>query len=150
MEKPLALLADDNEATCTLITALLHKDFEIEVARDGQDAIDKLRVRRYAVVIVDLLMPVVDGYAVLEYLAAEKPETLGSVLVVTASVSSRHMERMSRFPVRRIIPKPFDVDDFLAAVRDCTAEGGRDGRGPLLTSGMILLLADLLRRVPLS
>jgi hypothetical protein len=38
-DKPLVLLVDDNEPTCTLVTALLQEDFEAEVATDGREAV---------------------------------------------------------------------------------------------------------------
>src|SRR4051812_6256142 len=47
VEKPYVLLADDNEATCTLLTALLHRDFNVEAAFDGRETIERLRTRRY-------------------------------------------------------------------------------------------------------
>ena len=148
MEKPLVLLADDNEATCTLITALLHRDFGVDVANDGHEAIEKLKSRRYAAILLDLLMPFADGYAVLDHLQRENPEMLGRVLVVTASVSPRQMERVRRYPVYGVIAKPFDVDSLQSAVRDCArVDDGPSSGGPMLASGMLLMLADLLRRV---
>ena len=146
MEKPFVLLADDNEATCTLIQALLRNDFVVEVASDGNEAIEKLKSREYAAILLDLLMPVVDGYGVLDHLAAERPDLLSRVLVVTASLSAREMQRLRKYAVRSIISKPFDVEVLLHEVRQCAGiEGGPFLRAPLLSSGMLLLLADLLR-----
>ena len=148
MEKPLVLLADDNEATCTLIAALLRRDFVVEIATDGHEAIERLKSRQYAAILLDLLMPVVDGYAVLDYLRRENPDMLARVLVMTAAVSPREMERVEGSAVPAVSPKPFEVDRLLATVRECAGLGGEPPlRGPLLTSGMLLLLADLLKRV---
>jgi putative two-component system response regulator len=149
VEKPLVLVADDNEATCTLITALLQSDFEVHIASDGLDAIERLKSRQYAAILLDLLMPVVDGYAVLDYLQAERPDLLGRVLVVTASLSQREIQRVREYDIAGVIPKPFEVEAFQSAVKHCAGIGGdeRYRRSPLLSGGMILLLADLLRRV---
>jgi CheY-like chemotaxis protein len=148
LEKPLVLLADDNEATCTLITALLYRDFTVEIATDGREAIEKLNRRQYAAILLDLLMPFVDGYGVLDYLQRESPETLSRVLVVTASVSPREMARIGEYAVYGVIPKPFEVEILQSAVKQCAGLGGEPMlRGPLLAGGMLLLLADLLRRV---
>lgn len=150
MEKPLVLIADDNEATCTLVTALLRTEFTVETAHDGVEAIEKLKSRQYAAVLLDLLMPVADGYAVLDFLRAERPELLSRVLILTASLGVRQMERVGDYPIRRVIAKPFEVDALFTAVRECA---GLDGhgffRGPgVLSSGMLLLLAEVvLRRV---
>jgi CheY-like chemotaxis protein len=148
LEKPRVLLADDNEATCTLITALLHRDFVVDLAGDGQEAIEKLKSRQYAVILLDLLMPMVDGFAVLDHLHRENPEMLARVLVMTAAVSPREVDRLQGYAIHALIPKPFEVDVLQAAVKACAGLGGEPLlRGPLLTSGMLLLLADLLKRV---
>lgn len=148
MDKPFVLLADDNEATCTLIVALLQADFVVDVARDGGEAIERLKTRQYSAILLDLLMPVIDGYAVLDFLRGERPDLLPHVLVVTASLGSREMQRVSNYAVRRIIAKPFEVDVLHAAVRDCAGLPAASMlRGPILSSGMLLLLAEVLKRV---
>ncbi|HVG25945.1 MAG TPA: response regulator [Thermoanaerobaculia bacterium] len=148
MEKPLVLLADDNEATCTLIQALLRSDFVVDVASDGREAIDKLKSRHYAAILLDLLMPVADGYAVLDHLTAERPDLLRRVLVVTASLSPRELQRVREYSIRAVIAKPFEVSVLQNAVRECASFRGEPFlAAPFLSGGMILLLADLLRRV---
>jgi CheY-like chemotaxis protein len=148
VEKPFVLLADDNEATCTLITALLQHDFVVDIATDGGEAIEKLRKRQYAVILVDLLMPFVDGYAVLDFLKEQHPDLLRRVIVVTASLSARQMQRVREYEVFAIVPKPFEVDVLQAAVHEAASGGdGRPFGAPLLSSGMILLLGELLKRV---
>lgn len=148
MEKPFVLLVDDNEATCTLVTALLCREFLVESAGDGMEAIERLRARRYAAVILDLRMPQLDGFGVLDHLERERPELLPRVIVLTAAVSRRDEERIRRYRVARVIAKPFEIEHLLAAVRDVAGEGTTDGGtmgGPFLSSGMLLLIADLLR-----
>jgi CheY-like chemotaxis protein len=148
VEKPFVLLADDNEATCTLITALLQADFAVDVASDGGEAIEKLKSRQYAAILLDLLMPFVDGYAVLDFLNETRPDLLRHVLVVTASLSSGQMQRVREYDVFGVMAKPFEVDALSAAVHQCAGDVTRPPlRGPLISSGMILLLGELLRRV---
>ena len=131
MEKPLVLLADDNEATCTLIMALLHKDFVVDVVNDGHDAIERLKSRQYAAILLDLLMPIVDGFAVLDHLQNENPDAISRVLVVTAALSPRELDRVRGYPVRGVIPKPFEVDALQAAVKECAADGRDSSLRPL-------------------
>lgn len=140
---------DDNEATCTLVVAVLRRDFVVETANDGNEAIEKLKSREYAAILLDLLMPAADGFVVLEYLSAERPSHLPNVLVVTAALAPRQLDRVRTYGIAGVIAKPFEVDLLLAAVKRCAGEAGDTPpmRGPLLSSGMLLLLADLLRRV---
>ena len=145
MDKPFVLIADDNEATCTLLIALLRNDFTVETAHDGAEAIAKLTNRRYAAVLLDLLMPRSDGYDVLNFVQAERPEMLERTLVVTASLTERQLQRVRSYPICGVIAKPFDVEVLLSAVKACAKEGDGGGRGPLLSTGVILMLADLFR-----
>jgi CheY-like chemotaxis protein len=154
VEKPFVLVADDNEATCTLITAVLRNDFVVDTAADGGEANDKLRTRQYDAVLLDLLMPNVDGFAVLDMMQSERPELLRRTIIVTASLSQRQMQRVRDYPVCAIIAKPFDVDVLLRTTKSCAAHDDEESdgddtparRGRILSSGMILLLADLLRQ----
>jgi putative two-component system response regulator len=148
VEKPSVLLADDNEATCTLITALLHRDFNVEIALDGREAIERLRTRRYAALLLDLRMPQMDGFAVLDFLNETQPKVLANVLIVTAALTKREMERAGSYGVCAIIPKPFEVETLLAAVKKCASLDEDSTLGPILCSSgpVIFLLADLLRQ----
>jgi len=139
-EKPFVLLVDDNEATGTLVTAILQRDFNVEIATDGMEAIDRLKTGNYAVVLLDLRMPQLDGYGVLDFIKAERPELLARTIVLTAALHDRDMQRVKQFNVFGIIAKPFDVETLLTAVRSC-ASGGSNPLGTILSSGMMLLIA---------
>lgn len=148
VEKPHVLLADDNEATLTLLTALLHRDFEIDIATDGNEAIERLRTRRYGALLLDLRMPYADGFAVLEFLKEQQPQMLRNVLVVTAALSHAQLERAESYGICAVVAKPFDIDVLLAAVRECASPDEGNALGPMLCSSgpMILFLANLLRQ----
>jgi Response regulator containing CheY-like receiver, AAA-type ATPase, and DNA-binding domains len=151
-EKPHVLVADDNEATCTLIAALLQREFEVHFACDGQEAIEKLRTRHFAVALLDLRMPQADGFDVLVHLRDAAPTFLRRVLVVTASLTPTDLTRARSFSVGGIITKPFEIEELLAAVQRCARLDEQSNDGPslgnVLYAGgpMILLLADLLHR----
>jgi len=149
VEKPAVLLVDDNEATCTLITAILQRDFRVEIAGDGLEAVEKLRTNHYAALLLDLLMPVHDGFSVLDFLKANNPEMLRSVLVVTALLTRKEIERANAYGICGIITKPFDIDTLLGAVKGCAGKGGGTLGNVFCTSTpMILFIADLLIHRP--
>lgn len=149
MEKPFVLVADDSESTCTLVAALLQKDFSVDIAGDGAQAIERLTRRKYAAVVLDLLMPVTDGFDVLDHLALHRPDLLRRTVVITAAVSERHLSRARKAGVHSILQKPFEVDVLHAAVLDAAGGTGYSQApiGSLLGSGMLMALADLLGRV---
>ncbi|HEV7920535.1 MAG TPA: response regulator [Thermoanaerobaculia bacterium] len=146
VDKPQVLLVDDNEATCTLVTALLQREFTIEVASDGTEAVEHLRTKKYASILLDLRMPGLDGYGVLEFLQATTPETLRRVLVLTASLSEREVARVKEFDVCGIVAKPFEVETLLGAVRSCAGLDERPIGRYFFSNGVILLLAEVLRQ----
>ena len=90
-------------------------------------------------------MPQVDGFGVLEYLKANRPELLERTIILTAALASGEVERVKAYNVCGIIAKPFDVDTLLNAVKLCVGGGGNP-LGSVFTSGMLLLLADFLRQ----
>jgi putative two-component system response regulator len=144
-EKPCVLLVDDNEATCTLITALLRREFEIQTAYDGSEAIEQLKTRQFAAVLLDLRMPGVDGFGVLEFLSEHNPEMLKRVLIVSAALGPQQLERAREYGVAAILRKPFEIEVLVDHVRSAAGLANGGGFSNVITP-MILLLADLLRQ----
>jgi len=145
MDKPSVLLVDDNEATCTLVTAVLQRDFRTDVANDGAEALEKLKTGKYAAIILDLLMPPPDGYDVMDVLMQTRPEMLKRTVILTAALSPREKQRMKDYPVADLIAKPFDVEALLASVKKCSGSDGL-GLGNVLSSGMLLFIAEMIQR----
>lgn len=148
VEKPFVLLVDDNEATCTLIAAVLQREFSVEVANDGNEAIEKLRTNHYGAILLDLLMPQADGFAVLEWLKEHSPARLRNVLIVTATLRDKDLSRAKAYDICGIVTKPFEVETLLDAVKQCISGGDGNPIGSVLYSSgtVIILLADLLRQ----
>lgn len=147
IEKPYVLLVDDNEATSALMTALLQREFAIETATDGVDAVERLKTRQYAAILLDLRMPRMDGFGVLDHLREHAPETLKRVLIVSAALAAREVERLRAYDVCGVIRKPFEIEVLLDAVKTCAGtNGGRFGNVLCTSTPVILLIADLLRQ----
>lgn len=146
VEKPVVLLVDDNDATCALITAVLQREFTSDIAGDGLEAIEKLKTKQYAAILLDIRMPQLDGYGVLEYLKTNRPELLRKVLIVTAALSDRELSRMDEYEVFGLVAKPFDVEVLLATVKRCAGPGSDFLGGRFFRNTMMLLLADLLQK----
>ncbi len=141
---PTVLVVDDNEETCTLVRALLRREFFVETAQEGAEAIEQLRTKSYAAVLLDLRMPNIDGFGVLDHLSVHRPEMMRRVIVLTASLSAGEVQRVGTYAVGALIAKPFDVDVLLSAVRR-SASSGEFPLTPLISAGMLLVLARLLR-----
>ena len=118
-----ALVVDDDIAIRLLVACILQRRlFVVDTARDGAEAIEKLAAAEYSVVILDLMMPRVDGAGVLRYLAGHQPAQLATVIVMSAAGASA-TEDLTPQPAH-FLEKPFDVDALLRAVRACTESSG--------------------------
>jgi CheY-like chemotaxis protein len=83
------LVVDDDDAIRTMVERILRRErFEVDSARDGFEAIEKLARSDYGTVLLDLMMPRVDGHGVLQYLVTESRTSQPSVIIMTANVQS--------------------------------------------------------------
>jgi len=116
-----ALIVEDDPAIRRLVEKLLTRhQVQIDIASDGGAAIEKLRTTRYSVVILDLMMPEVSGYQLIEFMKEEKVRT---PVAVVSAVSLPALTNLDRDVVKLVISKPFDVDEFTKAILRLCAEG---------------------------
>ncbi len=120
MEKPRALVVDDDEPIRALLVNLVeHLDFAVDSARDGAEAIERLAGDGdvgYDVVLLDLMMPRVDGWAVLDHLSLADPGRLRHTIVASAVPLCEIAKRMN-VGVFTVHPKPFDITQLIADIR---------------------------------
>ncbi|HEX3582578.1 MAG TPA: response regulator [Thermoanaerobaculia bacterium] len=117
MEKPRALVVDDDDPIRALLVNLVeHLDFAVDSARDGAEAIERLDDDGYDVVLLDLMMPRVDGWAVLDHMTLADPDRLRHTIVASAVPLVEIAKRMNA-PVFTVHPKPFDINQLIADIR---------------------------------
>jgi DNA-binding response OmpR family regulator len=85
-------------------------------AADGRTALHLLRQQHPQVMILDVMMPVMDGWSVLEELNGTGTEERPRVVVVSARTSPEDRQRATTLGVDAFIPKPFELDDLLEVV----------------------------------
>lgn len=120
------LVVDDDDAIRTLVERILRRErFHVESACDGSEAIDKLGRAEFDAVLLDLMMPRVDGHGVIRYLQREKAGAVPQVIVMTANVHGVNEIRTAA-PETKIISKPFEIAQLLSHVRDCAEEGATE------------------------
>lgn len=108
-----ALVVDDDPGIRVLVTRILTRNgFLVEAARDGGEAIEKVLQHDYDVITLDLMMPRIDGFAVVKYLTEHRPEMLANVIVVTA-FGPNVIEKVCP-PIVRVVEKPFDLNALVA------------------------------------
>lgn len=119
MHQPRALIIDDDGPIRSMLSTIVrHLGIRVDTARDGGEAIESLDRDGYNVVVLDLMMPGVDGYAVLEHMREHQPQLLPCTILATA-IPERDVRRNLRDKVYMVHTKPFDVQQFMADVRRC-------------------------------
>ena len=117
--EPRVLIADDDHSIRQLVRTIIKREnIEVDAAVDGQDAIEKLEEREYAVILLDLMMPRVDGFGVIEYLRTHPQKSKPVVLVVTAYADQKFKD-VDADIVAGVLRKPFEVADLGNLVRLC-------------------------------
>src|SRR5215213_8373328 len=110
------LVVDDDDAIRTLISrVLLRADFEVDQAGNGSEALAKLRTRPYRTVVLDLMMPVMSGFELVDYLQANDDAGAPCIVVVSAA-GERDLKSITSPLVRSVLRKPFDLPQLLEAV----------------------------------
>ena len=99
-----------------MLTILQRNGMVVDTAKNGVEALERLGEYRYALMLLDLMMPVMSGWEVLDRLAKDDPSRRPLVLVFTAGSEPR--EASAELVIGNI-RKPFDVDLLLDIVTAC-------------------------------
>lgn len=103
------LLCEDDPAIRILLVKLLERrGLTVRTVANGVELLDELRQRPFDLLILDLFMPGVNGFDILESLRDSAPHLLERVVVVTAN----QLAFRTLPPVAAILRKPFDIDEF--------------------------------------
>lgn len=110
MEHIKLLIVDDVEDNRLVLRAICRKmeGFEIHEAIDGQDAVEKCRELRPHIILMDVMMPRLDGFQATKIIKKEFPETI--VMAVTAVIDPKMEENMASIGVAAYIRKPIDKE----------------------------------------
>lgn len=120
-ESPLVLVVDDDDAIRRLLEALLGSaGYRVRAAADGQAGLEAIGEARPALVLLDLTLPKLDGWQVLDRLHAD-----GDATPVVLLTGHRHLaQRAHRAGATAALLKPFDVDELLDLVERLVAGRG--------------------------
>lgn len=115
-EKRILVVDDDDAIRALLLTVLRRRGFRVDTARNGAEAVQRCLHCRYALVLLDLMMPVMGGYDALEQLSrlADRP----LVIVLTAGALPKQLDPEV---VAGTLRKPFDIELLVDTMRGCLA-----------------------------
>ncbi len=120
------LVAEDSRTMADFMSRVLETaGFEIVLAHDGEECLEKARTTSPDLVILDLMMPKIHGLDVLKQLKADPPEPMPGVLVCSAKDFKTEVEQARELGAFSFLSKPFSHQELLAEV-----EGFFSSRNP--------------------
>src|ERR1041384_1283795 len=109
------LFVDDDPAIRGLVgDALREEGYSVDLAAHGREALEAMRARRPATVVLDLMMPIMDGFSFIE--ACHSEQLCDDVPIVVISAVHDALQRINELPIHACIAKPFDLDDLVRTV----------------------------------
>jgi DNA-binding response OmpR family regulator len=116
--KPVLIVEDDDDAREALAAFLEGEGYQVLEAHDGREALDRLRLSPVCLVLLDLMMPVMNGWA---FRAEQlRDPALASVPVVVVTADTTAVSRVGALGVAACMTKPLDLDRLLDVVgRHC-------------------------------
>lgn len=118
--RPRVLIIDDDDAVCELLRQALSEDgFAVATVPHGAAALDLVKHHQPAVLLVDLRMPIMDGWAFVEqYRRSARP----AASIVLLSAARDLEENARRLGADGFVPKPFRIEDVTEAIDRCIAK----------------------------
>ena len=116
------LIVEDNEMNMKLFSDILtFQKYDVEKAYTGAEAYSKIKENKYNLVILDIKLPVMDGFSVLKKLQDEKIE-LPKILIASACAMDSDKIKAQEFGIQDYITKPIDIKKFSTKIKEMTEE----------------------------
>jgi CheY-like chemotaxis protein len=119
MSHTVLVVDDDADMRVTIRDVLLDEGLVVDVAGDGQEAIERATEGRPSLVILDIRLPVMDGYQVADHL--RQWQRSPAILAITGDGRAAHKAR--RVGAVAYLRKPFELEELVALVKNALTDG---------------------------
>ncbi len=117
------LIVDDNEINRDMLVRRLRRvDFDLSMAINGREALSMIQTNLYDLILLDIMMPEVDGYTVLKYLKEDSRLRHIPVIMISALEEMNSVMQCMEIGADDYLTKPFDPNLLKAAVNRCLPE----------------------------
>ncbi len=118
------LVVDDDRVLADLLTNFLEDEgYVVRVASNGQDALDLVRERPPDMILMDIQMPVMDGYTCCRRLRGVEATARIPIIVMSANAARAAVQ--AELGIEEFLGKPFDLNELMRRVRKLTLRSGR-------------------------
>ena len=141
------LIADDNEDFCDILVEYLQKQQEINivgVAKDGLEAIELISSTEPDLVILDIIMPHLDGIGVLEKLNRMNLQKYPKIIILSAVGQDKITQKAINLGADYYVIKPFDFDVLIERIRQIVrgSSGSSERKKPLINNNSNVLIKN--------
>ncbi|WP_026709903.1 response regulator transcription factor [Flavobacterium filum] len=119
--KKILLVDDEPNIIMSLEYTFKKQNFEVFIARDGQEALDILKTEQPDVIILDIMMPNVDGYATIESIKKNEKLTHCKVIFLSAKNKESDIEKGMQLGANAYMTKPFSIKKLVDQVNELLA-----------------------------
>ncbi|MBN8567809.1 MAG: response regulator [Flavobacteriales bacterium] len=116
--KKILLVDDEPNIIMSLEYTFKKQNFEVFIARDGQEALDILKTEQPDVIILDIMMPNVDGYATIESIKKNEKLTHCKVIFLSAKNKESDIEKGMQLGADAYMTKPFSIKKLVDQVNE--------------------------------
>ncbi len=124
MEKRKVLIVDDDAGVRESLRMILKERYEPSITSSGEEALEALPDVRPDLILLDVLMPGLDGLEVLERIKSEDPRT--PVIMLTATKTVKTAVSAMKLGAFDYVTKPFDVEELLIIIERATRDAARE------------------------
>jgi len=118
VEKPLLLIADDSKTNLKILTEILKGEFDIKIATNGREAVDRSQSAPYPeLILLDIEMPELNGFEVCKMIKADQDLCEVPIIFITALNDKASVLKGFECGATDFISKPFEAEEVLARVR---------------------------------
>ena len=121
--KKILLVDDEPNIIMSLEYTFKKNNFEVFIARDGQEALDILKIEQPDLIILDIMMPNVDGYATIESVKKNEKLTNCKVIFLSAKNKESDIEKGMQLGADAYMTKPFSIKKLVEQVNELLFTG---------------------------
>ena len=137
LPKAKILIVDDEPRMCESLKVLLsNKDYDVCTASSGHDALDYLEKDDFDVVLLDIIMPNIDGHQIMDYINTRNLDTL--VIIITGNASLDSVVRALRSKAYDYFSKPIETDELLKSVQNALNQKRLQYENRVLNENLIM------------
>lgn len=116
--KRILVVDDESDLVVMISTALKHQGYEVITANDGQEGLEKAKTEKPDLIVLDLMLPRINGYKVCGLLKKDTRYAKIPIILLTAKASTEDMELGKKVGADAYITKPYERETLISKIEE--------------------------------